>query len=303
MTTGVILTVFLLLWIPFKIIPAVYTHGSNFVASTLSSFLASSSTAGTQKNSNPDVNQNISAQSQKNYYGKPDLQVTLVSTGIMDPATKQFIQTNYAGYNDEIAMKFEVKNIGTNVSSAWKFRVNAPSRTNPYYDSEYQTSIEPGDKAVYTTSFNSPFSTGINTAYVTVDPLNEILEYSENNNFLAVPIKVDGTYYAYNNNYNYGNNIAVPNVPYESLYTWTNINVYCYASPQTTYVGSPVTWSATASGGNGYYTYLWGGSDLLNANTNTINKIYYSSGTKIATITVTSNGQSVTARCSADIHY
>ena len=230
------------------------------------------------------------------------MQVTLIGTGIIDPASKQFMLTNYAGYNDEIGIKFEVKNIGTNVSGAWKLRINAPSRTTPYYDSPLQTSIKPGDRIVYTSSFNSPMTSGINTAYITADPLNTVDEISKNNNQIIVPIKIEGTSYSYNNNYNYGSNVSVPSVPYGTIYTWTNINVSCYANPQTSYIGSPVTWSVSASGGNGYFSYSWTGSDALYSTDNSTSKTYYTSGTKTASVTVTSNGVSVTKQCSAYIY-
>lgn len=321
MAAGVVFIVLLLIWIPFKLVPAIFGNGTQYVSTTLSSLLVPGESAEVTKVNQNDAS-NVSSSNQTantsagsasnnkgaqvqyvNYYGKPDMQITLVDTGIIDPASKQFIQTNYAGFNDEIAIRFEVKNVGTNVSGPWKLRINAPSRTTPYYDSDYQQSIKPGDRMVFTTSFNSPTATGINTVYITVDPLNLVDESNETNNSLTVPIRIDGTYYTYSNNYNYGNsNIAVPNVPYGSLYTWTNISVDCYAAPQTSYVGSPVTWYATVSGGNGYFTYLWAGSDLLTSNQSAVTKTYYSSGTKVASITVTSNGQSVTKQCTANIY-
>jgi len=310
MSAGIVLAVLLLLWIPFKIVPAIFSHGSNFVSTTLSSlFIPGDSTStnidNSQNTTTKETVQTINAtvQTQKNYYGKPDLEVTLIGTGIIDPSTKQFVQTNYAGFNDEIAIKFQVKNIGTNVSGAWKLRINTPSRTTPYYDSANQTSIKPGDRIVFTTSFNSPESAGINTSYITADPLNEVDESSESNNSLIVPIKIDGTYYNYNNNYNYGSNSAASNLPYGTLYSWSNMTVNCYANPQLSSVGAPVTWYSTVSGGNGYYTYSWTGTDQLYANESAVSKVYYTSGTKMATVTVTSNGQSVTRQCGTNVIY
>jgi hypothetical protein len=319
MSAGIVLGVLLLLWLPFKVIPAIFGHGSNFVATTLSSLFVSDNATSTSdvgvtnvntentnnksgSNSNTTVN-TASIQTQKVYYGKPDLEVTLISTGIIDPVSKQFVQTNYAGYNDQIAIKFQVKNIGTNVSGAWKLRINTPSRTTPTYDSDYQLSIKPGDRIVYTTSFDSPIAVGINTAYIIADPLNMIDESSENNNEITVPINVQGTSYSYNNNYNYGSNVAASNLPYGTLYSWTSMSVNCYASPAIASVGTPITWYSTISGGNGYYSYSWVGSDQLYSSESATNKIYYSPGTKTATITVTSNGQSVTKQCSTNIGY
>lgn len=305
MSAGIVLVVLLFLWIPFKVLPALFGNGSNFVATTLSSLIVSDSATSTSetsdKSTSTDKLSNSNTQIQKSYFGKPDLEVSLISTGVIDPASKQYIQTNYAGYNDEIGMKFQVKNIGTNVSGPWKLRINAPSRTTPYFDSEYQVSIKPGDKIIFTATFDSPSYVGLNTAYITADPLNEVVESSENNNLLNVLIRIDGTYYTYSNNYNYGSNAVVSNLPYGSLYTWTSMSINCYAGPTMTSVGRPVTWYATASGGNGYYSYSWVGSDQLYSNESSVDKIYYSTGTKLATVTVTSGGQSVTKQCSTNI--
>jgi len=321
MSAGIVLVVLFLIWVPLSLIPSIYGNGSKYVSTTLSSMLIPNEATSTEENNLNDttsksantqpvttsatpntVTTYSNAPVQPAYYGKSDLEITLVNTGIIDPATKQYIQTNYAGFNDEIAIRFQVKNIGTNVSGNWKLRINSPSRTTPYYDSDYQQSIRPGDRMIFTTSFNSPVATGVNTVYITVDPLSMIDEYSKTNNQLIVPVNVQGTYYSYNNNYNYGSNVAVPNVPYGTLYTWTNMNINCYPSVQASYMGNVVTWYATASGGNGYYSYSWIGSDGLYSNESNLGKIYYSSGQKYATVTVTSGGQSLTKQCSTYIY-
>ncbi len=309
MAAGMLAVTILVLWLPFKIIPAIFGYGSNFVSTTLSSLFIEDTTGGNlatqkeaDKTSDKSVTTNAAVKIKKAYYGKSDLEVTLVSTGIIDPASKQFMQTNYAGFNDEIAIKFEVKNVGTNVSGEWKLRINSPSRTTPYYDSEYQASIKPGDRIAFTTSFDSPSNTGVNTAYITADPLNMIDENSESNNQITVPIKIDGLTYNYTNNYNYGNTTVVQNPAYGTSYAWTSTSLDCSANPQTSYLGSPVTWYATVSGGNGYYSYKWSGSDDLYSNMNTVSKSYFSSGTKTATVTVNSNGTILSKTCSVYIY-
>ena len=302
MSAGIVLVVLLLLWIPFKIVPVILGNGTNFVATTLSSLFVSDNSTSTNiaVNTVTTSKTDVPAQTQKAYYGKPDLQVTLLGTGIIDPATKQFVETSYVGFNDEIATRFEVKNIGTNVSGPWNLRINTPSRTTPYYDSATQQSIKPGDKIVYTTSFNNPQTTGINTEYITADPLNTVTEDFESNNQITVPIKIEGTAYTYNNGYNYGNTAIAGN-----SYSWSSMNVNCYANPQTTYIGVPVTWYATVSGGNGYYSYSWSAADPaypLYSNQSSATQTYYSSGTKVATVTVVANGMVLTKTCSAFIY-
>jgi hypothetical protein len=317
-SAGIVLVVIFLFWFTFKVIPSVFSGGANFVATSLSStFVPADNTTKTNTpattNTNPSTTQTAPATTASNYqptyytapavalYGQPDLAISLIATGIIDPGSKQFYPTSYAGANDTIAIKFEVKNIGTNVSGPWDLRLNMPSRTTPYYDSGEQISIKPGDRIDYVASFDSPVTQGINTAYITADPLNLIAESNEANNELTVPLNIQGTTYNYNNNYNYGTVSYGAPLPYGSLYTWTNINANCYANPQATYPGSQVTWFATASGGNGYYTYSWAGTDGISGTASSLNTTYYSVGTKIASITVTSNGQSITKACSVNV--
>ena len=313
LTAGILLVIGLFIWIPFKLIPALFSSGSNFVATTLTSTLVEgSSTNQTQNTSSATAapqsgNTNTATQNTThtyapsyNYYGLPDLAISYEATGIIDPATHQFVQTSYAGANDLVAVKFRVANIGTNVTGPWMLRMNMPSRTTPYDDVTEQ-SIRPGDAIDFVASFDTPTAQGVNTAYITADPLNVISELSEGNNQIAVPINIAGTTYSYNNNYNYGTGNYTAN-PYGTLYTWTNITANCYANPQTIYPGSTVTWTATASGGNGYFTYAWSGSDGLSDSGQIVNKTYYTTGAKTAVLIVTSNGVSVSKVCNAYVY-
>jgi hypothetical protein len=291
-----------------RFIPSIVANSTSFFATTLTSIFIpdenqnitpNKTVASTTVNTVQKTNEQPAQQNAKVYYGKSDLEIKFIGTGIIDPASKQFFQTSYAGQNDTIGIKFQVKNIGTNITGIWKLRLNMPSRTTPYYDSEYQVSLKPGEGMEYTASFDNPTTQGINVAYITIDPLNDISELVENNNSLTIPIKIDGASYSYNNNYNYGSYNANPSLPYGTLFTWTSMNVNCYANPQTTYPGNMITWYATVSGGNGYYSYFWTGSENLNSNERSVSKTYTSSGVKNATVTITSNGQAITKQCNA----
>src|SRR5574344_1600363 len=118
MSAGIVLVVLFIIWIPFKLIPAIFGNGSNFVSTTLSSMFVSGEATSTQEqttktntsnnnkqnNTSSNTSTNVTqtsvntTQVQRVYYGKPDLEVTLISTGIIDPSSKQFVLTNYAGY-------------------------------------------------------------------------------------------------------------------------------------------------------------------------------------------------------------
>jgi hypothetical protein len=94
---------------------------------------------------------------------------------------------------------------------------------------------------------------------------------------------VDPNYNYYNNNYNQ---------------SFSNLVVSCYVNSSSVPVNSTVTWQANVSGGNGYYDYRWDGTEYLYGTERVINKTYNTLGTKSASVTVTSNNQSVTVSCS-----
>jgi hypothetical protein len=87
---------------------------------------------------------------------------------------------------------------------------------------------------------------------------------------------------------------------YQNYYP--SLSVYCSAN--TTYVnnGSSVTWTAYPSGGNGTYTYSWSGTDGLWGSSQNIYFNYVNPGSKYASVTVYSNGQTATQSCSNTVN-
>jgi hypothetical protein len=72
----------------------------------------------------------------------------------------------------------------------------------------------------------------------------------------------------------------------------------CLASPNPATTGQNVTWTATASGGTGSYTYSWGGG--LSGSGNPITTTYSTPGTYTPTVTITSGAQTTAPiSCSA----
>ncbi|MFA6430386.1 MAG: CARDB domain-containing protein [Candidatus Paceibacterota bacterium] len=283
--------VFLLIWIPFKFIPGIFSKGTNYVATSLSStFIPGENKATTSptKNNTQPTNTTVAG-------GKPDLSVRLISTGIINRYTKQFSQTSTIGTGDEVGMRFEVKNIGNTVSGAWSLKATLPSATTPNYNSDLQRSLNPGDRIEFTLGFDNPTNLGLVTAYVYADPANTIGESNESNNSIGVPFNiVSGSTYGYNYGTTYNNAIG-------TTYTWTSIVGACSALPGTVYTGTLVNWNASATGGNGYFTYSWNGSDNLVSTEKNPTKIYYTAGVKTGTVTITSNGSSVTKQCTVNV--
>jgi hypothetical protein len=63
-----------------------------------------------------------------------------------------------------------------------------------------------------------------------------------------------------------------------------------------------VTWSASASGGNGRYYYSWSGTDSLYGNSQSISKLYSNTGLKTAYVTITSDGQTASTNCTNSVN-
>ena len=98
------------------------------------------------------------------------------------------------------------------------------------------------------------------------------------------------------------NNYPTYTPPVYNQPTYQSLTATCSALNSSVQTGSSVQWQAYASGGNGSYSYTWTGNDGLYGNGQTVSFSYYSQGMKTATVTVYSNGQSVTANCSSTVN-
>jgi hypothetical protein len=81
----------------------------------------------------------------------------------------------------------------------------------------------------------------------------------------------------------------------------TALIVSCSATPSSVNEGESIKWNVQASGGDGEYTYDWSGTDGLSGTNKNINKIYQTSGTKNASVTVKSGSRTKVANCTAEV--
>lgn len=87
--------------------------------------------------------------------------------------------------------------------------------------------------------------------------------------------------------------------PYEPSYAYSEpLTVSCSANVSFAPVGSMVLWTASVSGGTGYYTYAWTGSDQIYGSLSSADVAYNTPGQKYAAVSVYSDGQTVTVNCS-----
>ena len=86
---------------------------------------------------------------------------------------------------------------------------------------------------------------------------------------------------------------------------YPSLSVSCYAQNTSVQTGTSVEWIASASGGNGSYTYSWSGTDSFYSNSSYnayAYMTYYNAGYKTAMVTVYSNGQSQTVNCNSSVN-
>jgi hypothetical protein len=101
--------------------------------------------------------------------------------------------------------------------------------------------------------------------------------YSENNNDIVIDLS--GYYDDYEEDY-------------------PALSGYCTANVTHAEEGEIITWEAQVAGGNNYYSYQWSGSEGLTSNYPLVDMRYESSGTKTATVRITSNYETITRTCS-----
>jgi hypothetical protein len=112
-----------------------------------------------------------------------------VSFGILDSATRGFVPQSVVRASDTIAIRFEVANIGTKTSGAWTFKAELPTNARDTFQSVVQQSLNPGDRIVYTLSFNDVRANG-GIFTITADPDNRVPESSSANNGIAYTVRI-----------------------------------------------------------------------------------------------------------------
>lgn len=107
-----------------------------------------------------------------------------------------------------------------------------------------------------------------------------------------------GGYPSYGYGYGYGNSGGSGGYnPVASA-----MSVSCAATPLSAATGETITWYSSVTGGSGNYQYFWSGSDGLTGYSSTVRRAYDTPGDKTATLTVTSDGQSITIGCNRPVH-
>lgn len=127
-------------------------------------------------------------------HGSADLTVSLVAIGYLrTDATDSFVASTSVPSGAHPAIRFTIKNAGTNASGTWSFDATIPTRTAFTYHADPQISLLPGESMIYTLGFDRAAAGTAERITITLDPAGDITETSETNNTLVATLNTLGS--------------------------------------------------------------------------------------------------------------
>lgn len=126
------------------------------------------------------------------YYGYPDLAVSALAIGYLNSnSIDSFVVSPTVPDGKRPAVKFSVKNIGTNVTGTWNFNATLPTTNGGNYTSESQRSLNPGDSVDFTLGFDRA-DNGTDKAFtVVVNKGRNVSEVNFDNNTLILRLDIE----------------------------------------------------------------------------------------------------------------
>lgn len=118
-------------------------------------------------------------------YGDPDLTISITDVGYLRTKndTDTFVASNSVSSGRDGAVKFTVKNVGTNVTGSWKFQAILPtSSSNTTFNSPTQDSLKPGESVDFVLAFQHSKSSNSRDITIKVDSGKNVDESDEGNN-------------------------------------------------------------------------------------------------------------------------
>ena len=127
-----------------------------------------------------------------NYYNSnddADLEIEDLEVGRI--SGNRFIEDDSVDEGDDIAIRFEVRNVGGESTGSWRFEIrNLPFDDDDDYRSSRQSSLRPGEWEEYIVEFDN-VDEGNYTIRVEVDSDDDVDEEEEDNNDDSVRLEVD----------------------------------------------------------------------------------------------------------------
>lgn len=126
--------------------------------------------------------------------GLPDFSINITAVGYLaTTSADSFVATSTVPSGSRPAVKFTIKNVGTNMSGQWRFSASIPTQSSYLYYSPFQQSLSPGDSIDYTLGFDQAIAGSNKMISVTANFDRTIRESDTNNNSASAQLTILGS--------------------------------------------------------------------------------------------------------------
>jgi hypothetical protein len=127
-------------------------------------------------------------------YGLSDLVVSVNAVGYLaTTSADSFIASSTVPAGSRAAVKFTIRNVGTNVTGSWRFSASIPTQTAYIFQSPPQQSLNPGDSIDYTLGFDQANRGANQTISVTANFDHAVNESNMNNDSASASVTILGS--------------------------------------------------------------------------------------------------------------
>ncbi len=126
-----------------------------------------------------------------NLYGLPDLAVVITAVGYLNTSdASSFVAASSVPSGKRPAVKFTVRNAGTNVTSSWRFTADIPTKRDYTFRSPVQQALNPGESIDYTLGFDQADRGDNQKITIEVNSDDSFKESNTSNNTISAALKV-----------------------------------------------------------------------------------------------------------------
>lgn len=124
-------------------------------------------------------------------HGLSDFTVKITTIGYLTTnSTDSFVGAGTVPSGNLPAVKFTIKNVGTNWSGRWRFNASIPTRTSYTFESDLQQSLAPGDSIDYILGFDQASVGSSQPVAISVNFDRAAVESDYGNNSASAPLDI-----------------------------------------------------------------------------------------------------------------
>ena len=126
--------------------------------------------------------------------GLPDFSIHITAIGYLaTTSAESFVASSTVPSGSRPAVRFTIKNIGTNVAGPWRFSASIPTQSAFLYQSTAQQSLNPGDSIDYTLGFDQAIAGSNKMISITANFDRAVGESNTNNNSASAQLTILGS--------------------------------------------------------------------------------------------------------------